>query len=120
MPQRPLAASTRRLASRGLARGSNPAVNKVVDHIVTSGRASRRGGFLWSNDKTQSPVRDRSGLPAATRKLEMVSNEELAEADCIVVGRSYDIARDQAPVRAFKLLGYSRATDAIKIGSTEW
>ena len=60
------------------------------------------------------------GFPAATRKLEMVSNEELAEADCIVVGRSYDIARDQAPVRAFKLLGYSRATDAIKIGSTEW
>ena len=120
MPQRPLAASTRRLASRGLARGSNPAVNEAVDHIVTSGRASRRGGFLWSNDMTQPPVRDRSGLPAATRKLEMVSNEELAEADCIVVGRSYDIARDQAPVRAFKLLGYSRATDAIKIGSTEW
>ena len=50
----------------------------------------------------------------------MVSNEELAEAACIVVGRSYGIARDQAPVRAFKLLGYSRATDAIKIGSTEW
>ena len=119
MPQRPPATSTRRLASRYLARGSNPAVNEAVDHIVTSGRASRRGGFLWSNDKTQPPVRDRSGLPAATRKLEMVSNEELAEAACIVVGRSYGIARDQAPVRAFKLLGYSRATDAIKIGSTE-
>jgi len=50
----------------------------------------------------------------------MVSNEELAEAACIVVGRSYDIARDQAPVRAFKLLGYGRATDAIKMSSTAW
>jgi hypothetical protein len=44
----------------------------------------------------------------------MVSNEELAEAACIVVGRSYGIARGQAPVRAFKLLGYSRTTDAMK------
>ena len=68
------------------------AVNEAVDHIFTSGRASRRGGFLWSNDKTQPPVRDRSGLPAATRKLEMVSNEELAEAACMVVGRPYGIA----------------------------
>ena len=90
------------------------AVNEAVDHLVTSSRASRRGDFLWSNDMTQPPVRDRSGLPAATRKLEMVSNEELAEAACIVVGRSYGIARDQALVRAFKLLGYSRTTDAMK------
>ena len=69
---------------------------------------------------TQPPVRELSGLPAATRKLEMGSNEELAEAACMVVGRSYVIARDQAPVSAFKLLGYGRATDAIKMSSTAW
>ena len=69
---------------------------------------------------TQPPVRDRSGLPAATRKLKMVSNKELAEAACMVVGRSYVIARDQAPVSAFKLLGYGRATDAIKMSSRAW
>ena len=68
----------------------------------------------------QPPVRNRSGIHAAIRKLEMVSNEKLAAAARMVVGRSYGIARDQVPVRAFKLLGYSRATDAIKIGSTEW
>ena len=63
---------------------------------------------------TQPPVRDRSGLPAPSRKLEMVSDEELAEALCMVVGRSYGIARDQAPARAAKLLGFSRTTQVIK------
>ena len=69
---------------------------------------------------TQPPVLDRSGLSAATRKLEMVSNEELAKAAYMVVERTYGIARDQAPVRVFKLLGYSRTTDVTKIGSTAW
>ena len=68
----------------------------------------------------QPPVRDRSGLPAATRKLKMISNNELAEAACMVVGRPYGIARDLAQVRVFKLLGYSRTTDVIKIGSAAW
>ena len=63
---------------------------------------------------TRPPVRDRSGLPAASRKLEMVSDEEMAEAICVVVGRSYGIARDQTPARAAKLLGFSRTTQAIK------
>ena len=73
-----------------------------------------RGDFLWSNDMAEPPVRDRSGLPATTRKLEMVSDEELAEAVCIVVGRSYGISGEQAPTRVFKLLGYSRTTEAMK------
>ena len=38
----------------------------------------------------------------------------------MVMGRSYGIALDQASVRAFKLLGYSRTTDAIKIGPAAW
>ena len=49
----------------------------------------------------------------ASRKLEMVSDEEIAEAICVVVGRSYGIARKQAASPAAKLLGYGRATKAI-------
>ncbi len=63
---------------------------------------------------TQPPVRDRSGLSAASRKLDMVSDEEMAEAVCVVVGQSYGIAREQASAPAAKLLGYSRTTEAIK------
>jgi len=89
-------------------------LDEAVGQLVESGRVSRRGDFLWQADMETAPVRDRSGLPAASRKLEMVSNEELAEAVCVVVGQSYGIAKDQAPAAASKLLGYSRTTEAMK------
>ncbi|HIM63750.1 MAG TPA: DUF3320 domain-containing protein [Dehalococcoidia bacterium] len=90
------------------------ALDDAGDELVRSGDISRRGDFLWSTDMTRPPVRDRSGLPAASRKLEMVSDEEIAEAICVVVGRSYGIARDQVPARAAKLLGFSRTIQAVK------
>ncbi|MCH7844194.1 MAG: DUF3320 domain-containing protein, partial [Chloroflexi bacterium] len=90
------------------------AMEEAVDELVQSGQVLRRGDFLWSAGMTQPPVRDRSGLPPASRKLEMVSDEELAEAVCVVVGQSYGIAGEQAPAAVFKLLGYSRTTDAMK------
>jgi len=61
----------------------------------------------------QPPVRNRSSLSPVSRKLEMVSDEELEEAVCVVVGQSYGIARAQATAPAAKLLGYNRTTDAI-------
>ena len=63
---------------------------------------------------TQPPVRDRSGLTSATRKLNMISDEELEEAICFVVERSYGIARGQAPTTVFKLMGYRRTNQAMK------
>jgi hypothetical protein len=90
------------------------ALGEAIDHLVQAGGIDQRGDFLWSIDMAQPPVRDRSGLSPASRKLEMVSDEEIAEAVCLVVGRSYGIARNQAPVRAAKLLGFSRATQAVK------
>ena len=62
---------------------------------------------------TQPPVRNRQGLSPSTRKLEMVSDEELAEAVCVVVGQSYGIAREQTTAPAAKLLGYGRTTEVI-------
>jgi hypothetical protein len=44
----------------------------------------------------------------------MVSDEEMAEAICVVAGRSYGIPQDQAATRAAKLLGFSRTTQAVK------
>ena len=90
------------------------AIDEAVTQLVESGRVSRRGDFLWRADMERAPVRDRSGLPAVSRRLEMVSDEELAEAVCMVVGQSYGIAREQTPVAALKLLGYSRVTNAMK------
>ena len=90
------------------------AINDAIDQLLESGRVSRRGDFLWRADMERAPVRDRSGLPVASRKLEMISDEELAEAACVVAGQSYGIAREQLPTAAAKLLGYSRTTEAMK------
>ena len=62
---------------------------------------------------TQPPVRDRSGLAPAIRKLEMVSDEELAEAVCVVVEQSYGIARAQTTAPAARLLGFNRTTELV-------
>ena len=99
---------------RRASKGVQAAMDEAVGQLVKSGRISRRGDFLWSTDMTQPPVRDRSGLSAASRKLEMVSDEEMAEAVCVVVGQAYGIAREQASAPAAKLLGYSRTTEAMK------
>ena len=89
-------------------------MNEALDRLVVTGRVSRRGDFLWSNDMTQPPVRDRSGLPASTRKLDMISDDELEEAICFVVEQSYGIAKSQAPKAMFTLLGYGRTNQAMK------
>ena len=46
MPQRPPVASARRLTSRGLARGSNPAINEAVDHIYCPVRPCIKAWWL--------------------------------------------------------------------------
>ena len=89
-------------------------MDEALDRLVATGRVSRRGDFLWSNDMTQPPVRDRSGLPASTRKLDMISDDELEEAICFVVEQSYGIAKSQAPKAMFTLLGYGRTNQAMK------
>ncbi|MDA1270185.1 MAG: DUF3320 domain-containing protein [Chloroflexi bacterium] len=90
------------------------AIGAAVQELAGSGRVVSRGGFLWRTGMERAPVRDRSGLPPAARKLDLVSDEELGEAVRLVVDRSYGIAREQAPAAAFKLLGYSRTTEAMK------
>ena len=95
------------------------AVNEAADHLVTSGRLK---AWWITVEQRHDPVAGSESVraPAATRQLKMVSTKELAEAACMVVGRPYGIAPDQAQVRVFKFLGHSHTTDVTKIGSTAW
>lgn len=109
-------AGRRIFAEAGIKRpgkGVQAALEEAFDHVVESGGVSRRGDFLWSADMAQPSVRNRQGLSPSTRNLEMVSDEELAEAVCVVVGQSYGIAREQTTAPAAKLLGYGRTTEVI-------
>jgi hypothetical protein len=72
---------------------------------------TRRGDFLWSLDMQQLTVRDRSVLPAASRKLELVAPEEIRRAIPSVVQESYGIVPEEVPNAVCRLLGFARVTD---------
>ena len=59
-------------------------------------------------------LRDRSKLPASSRKIELLSQEELALAVHKSVATSYGIAPDDVPRAAARLLGMGRVTNGIR------
>jgi hypothetical protein len=59
----------------------------------------------------QPPVRDRSALPAASRKLEFVPPEEIRRAILLVVQESYGIVPGEVPNAVCRLFGFSRVTE---------
>jgi very-short-patch-repair endonuclease len=68
-------------------------------------------GFLWSAaaSDTELPLpRDRSVLPAASRKFSLIAPQEVAQAVLQVVRQSFAIEREAVASPAAKLLGFSR------------
>jgi hypothetical protein len=61
----------------------------------------------------QPPVRDRSELPTASRKLEFVAPEEIRRAILMVVEESYGIIPEEVPNAVCRLFGFSRVTDEM-------
>jgi len=87
------------------------AFNEAVRLGVSRKDFLKRGEFLWEPSMQQPPVRDRSALPAASRKLELVAPEELQRAILIVVQESYGIVPGEVPNAVCRLIGFSRVTD---------
>ena len=72
-----------------------------------------RNAFLWGSAMQQPPVRNRSDLPAASRKFEFVAPEEIRRAILVVVQDSYGIAPQEVPNAVCRLFGFSRVTDEM-------
>jgi very-short-patch-repair endonuclease len=72
-----------------------------------------RNHFLWSRDMQEPPIRNRSKLPAACRKLEFVAPEEIRRAALIVVRESYGIEPSEVPAAVCHLLGFTRVTEEM-------
>jgi very-short-patch-repair endonuclease len=107
-------AARRVLSGAGVQRFGNR-IQQAFEEAVQLGVSGRlfiqRGEFLWCPAMQQPPVRDRSGLPAASRKLEFVAPEELRRAILIVVQESYGIVPADVPNAVCRLFGFSRVTD---------
>ena len=105
---------TRRLA---LASGSTQVGRRMRASVAAAirlagqmGSIRPQGDFLWTPvmPATAAPVRDRSALPAASRKLALVAPEELAAAVRAVVRASFSVPRAAVLLPAARLLGFAR------------
>ncbi len=79
------------------------------DHVFKA-----KGDFLWSREMDEPTVRDRSSLPLASRKMELVAPEEVRSAIISVVRSSYGMAPDEIAPAVCRLFGFGRVTDDMR------
>jgi uncharacterized tellurite resistance protein B-like protein len=84
-----------------------------VQETVRARSIERRGDFLWLVGMPRPPVRDRSALSPAARKLALVAPEEIAEAICSVVKAAYGIDVGDIPQAVCRLLGFGRTSEEM-------
>ncbi|QNH62161.1 DUF3320 domain-containing protein [Hymenobacter sediminicola] len=74
----------------------------------------REGDFLWDNTMQQPPLRNRSQLPAVSRKFSFVAPEELARALRTVVEQRFALPREAVFLPAVRLLGFTRLSEEMR------
>ncbi|WBA41269.1 DUF3320 domain-containing protein [Hymenobacter canadensis] len=74
----------------------------------------REGDFLWAPAMQHPALRDRSQLPAISRKLLYVAPEELALALRTVVEQSFALPREAVFLPAVRLLGFARLSEEMR------
>ena len=94
-------------------------IRAVIEAAVRSAarrrKVGRRGDFLWHPEMQKAPLRDRSELPDASKKLEFVAPEEIEAAIEKVVADSYGMDREEVPAAVLRLLlGFKRASNAAQ------
>lgn len=84
-------------------------------HLATQNQMVRiHGEFLWDPAMVWPVLRDRSRLPAASRKLEYVAPEEIGLAVMAVVDGAYGIEEEAIPPATGQLLGFGRVSDDMR------
>lgn len=110
--------ATRRLAQASGASQVGARMRKAIRDAALLAANLRhlrqQGDFLWENTMQEPPLRDRSALPAISRKLPLVAPEELARALRTVVAQSFALPRDAAYLATIRLLGFTRLSDDMR------
>jgi hypothetical protein len=89
-------------------------IDFAMDLAVEQGDVLRRGEFLWPAGLREPLVRDRSGLPSGSRKLDLVAPEEIAMAVQRVVRDAFGMEPDAIPSAACRLLGFQRMSEEMR------
>ena len=106
--------TARLLSAAGVARAGariQHSILAALNHLEEAGRAAFDGEIVALPEQLkQPPLRDWSVLPTAQRKLEYVSDTELAQALCRVIQDAHSIMPADAMSAALGLLGFKRLT----------
>lgn len=109
---------TRRLGeAAGLQRISSrvkESLKTTMDFAADKGRIKVKGDFLWHKDMETPLLRNRSELPATSRKLVYIAPEELQLAILQVVTAAIAITPEDAVPLIAKLFGFTRVTEEMK------
>jgi very-short-patch-repair endonuclease len=89
-------------------------LEQAAKHAEQLGDIKIKNDFLWHKDLPSPVIRDRSNLPAGSRKIQYIATEELALGVKKVVEDSIAIQPDAAMPFIAKLFGFSRLTDEMK------
>jgi hypothetical protein len=103
------AAGVKRLTSRTLA-----PIERACALAIEQGKVRQEGEFFWDVAQSEPRVRDRSRLPASSRKIELIASEELGLAVEKVVADALGIERNALPFAVCRLLGFNRMSDEMR------
>ena len=78
---------------------------------ASTGQVRLRGDFVWHSSVERAEVRDRSALPAASRRIELIAPEEINIAILGIVDASYGIAASDLPGAVCRAFGFGRTTE---------
>lgn len=81
---------------------------------IRQGTLRREGDFLWPAEMNQPLVRDRSALPTASRKLDLIAPEEIGAAVERVVTEALGMEPPEVAPAACRLLGFNRVSDEMR------
>jgi len=86
-------------------------IEAAIRSAMRRGKVRRSGDFLWHPEMLDVPLRDRSELPDASRKVEFVAPEEIEASIEKVVSDAYGMDRQEIPAAVVRLLlGFKRTT----------
>jgi very-short-patch-repair endonuclease len=89
------------------------AIEEAIAAASARGLLRKRGDFLWPKKDAPVVPRDRSGLPDASRRHELVCDEECLAALDQAVAEACGCDGDEAAAQAIRLLGIKRNDEAV-------
>lgn len=83
--------------------------------VATKQGVVRRGEFLWNTEMKVPSIRDRSGRPEVSRKLEHIPPEEIKAAVFEVLTRTAGLEPDLVPGAVARCFGIQRLTEESRV-----